>query len=370
MATKNERLVPYRAIHPGEILGEELKERGIKQKDFAKSIGVQPSHLNDFIKGRRNLTTDFAMKLEKALEIPYDTWMKLHDGYMYDLNAIREKADDERQAIAYEAACDKLLNLKNLYKRIGVSAKTSLERVRKLKETFSFDLLSAETLSLQVAGMYKHREKVQIDDRNMRTWLALNWLATSQSVVSNDYKRGNADLAAVEIARMANDGSMNVEGIRQCLDSYGIAYLEVPKIDKAPIDAYSTISNGHPCITVTYRYNDRDKLAFDILHELCHIGRHLSDRHRAFITVEGSEYSSDPKEREAYAYARQALIPDNVWDKILRAGCDNLTPYSVVMAIGKEAIKYGVSPSIAISRYKHDTGWYRTSAYKSPKIFA
>ena len=50
MATKDNRLVPNRAIHPGEILREELRERGIKQKDFAQSIGVQATHLNEFIK--------------------------------------------------------------------------------------------------------------------------------------------------------------------------------------------------------------------------------------------------------------------------------------------------------------------------------
>ena len=36
MATKNDRRVPARAVHPGEILGEELKERGIKQKEFPR----------------------------------------------------------------------------------------------------------------------------------------------------------------------------------------------------------------------------------------------------------------------------------------------------------------------------------------------
>ena len=35
----------------------------------------------------------------------------------------------------------------------------------------------------------------------------------------------------------------------------------------------------------------------------------------------------------------------------------------------KEAEKYGISPTIAVSRYKHDTNWYRTSAYKSSKIY-
>ena len=62
MATRSNRSVPARAIHPGEILREELLERGIKQKDFAQQIGMQPSHLNAFIKGKRNMSDDLARK--------------------------------------------------------------------------------------------------------------------------------------------------------------------------------------------------------------------------------------------------------------------------------------------------------------------
>ena len=32
------------SVHPGEILQEELKERHIKQKDFAAAIGMEAPH--------------------------------------------------------------------------------------------------------------------------------------------------------------------------------------------------------------------------------------------------------------------------------------------------------------------------------------
>lgn len=91
MVTKNNRPVPARAVHPGEILREELLERGIKQKDIAQQIGVQETHLNEFIKGKRDLDEGLAMKLEKSLGIPFKTWMSLHSGYMYDYEAIKER---------------------------------------------------------------------------------------------------------------------------------------------------------------------------------------------------------------------------------------------------------------------------------------
>lgn len=369
MATRSNRLVPARAIHPGEILREELQERGIKQKDFAQSIGVQATHLNEFIKGKRNLNEDLAMKLESQLGIPYKTWMNLHNGYMYECKALDEKRTEEQYALQFEDACANIFNIQALYKRLGLMMLSCSERVKKLKELFSFDLLSSNELRMQVAGMYKHSEKVQMDEKNMLTWLILNKLEISRIHPLDNYKKENAMKAAEDIARMTNERTLTTESIKECLNQYGISYIKVEKLDKTPIDAYSTFSGDMPVITVTYRYNDMDKLAFDILHELCHIDRHFSEGNKAFISIEGVEYSNDPREKEANEFARQMLIPDETWESILKVGCTSLSPYKIVKTIATEAERCGISPSIAISRYKHDTNWYRTSAYKSPKIF-
>lgn len=368
MATRSNRLVPARAIHPGEILREELQERGIKQKDFARLISVQPTHLNEFIKGKRNLNEDLAMKLEQHLGISYKTWMNLHNGYMYDSKVLAERQAEEQQAFAFEKACSEIFNLNLLYKKLGLSLLPCLERVIKIKKVFSFDLLSSSELKLQVAGLYKHSEKVQIDERNMQTWLLLNWLAISKTKVQASYKKGDGLKAADSIAKMANTHTLSIQSMKQCLNQYGILYVEVEKLEKVPVDAYSTFVDGHPAVTVTYRYNDMDKLAFDVLHELCHIEKHLSDEQKAFISIEGTLYSTDPREKEANEFARQQLIPDDVWAGILRVGSSSISPHKIVKTIAQEAEHRGISPSIAISRYKHDTHWYNTSAYKSPKI--
>lgn len=369
MATKNNRPIPARATHPGEILREELQERGIKQKDFARQIGVQASHLNAFIKGKRNLNENLAMKLEEYLGIPYKFWMNIQNSYTYNCKAIEQRNIEEQEALAFEDECSKMLNLKHLYKYLHCPFKTVIDRVKWLKDILPFDLLTVQEQKLQVSGLYKHSEKVQIDEKNMLTWLVLNWLAISRLSAPNKYEKGNAVKAAEEIASMANHREMNVSRIKHCLQNYGISLAEVQKLDKAPIDAYSTINNSHPIITVTYRYNDMDKLAFDILHELCHIDKHLSDTQKAFIAIDGVEYSSDPREKEANEFAKNTLIPESTWNKILKVGCKSLSPYKIVKTIATEAERFGISPSIAVARYKHDTNWFKTSAYRSPKIY-
>lgn len=84
MGTRNE--APARmAIHPGSILREELRERGIKQRELAQKMSVQPSHLCEIIQGKRPVTKNLADKLERVLGIPSIDWMRLQLAYDYDM---------------------------------------------------------------------------------------------------------------------------------------------------------------------------------------------------------------------------------------------------------------------------------------------
>ncbi len=76
-------------LHPGELLGEELEARDITQKDFAEAIGLRPSHLNELIKGKRNISALLAIKIEKELDIDADIWMRLQ--VQFDLDSARKQ---------------------------------------------------------------------------------------------------------------------------------------------------------------------------------------------------------------------------------------------------------------------------------------
>ena len=77
-------VVPLYALHPGGTLREELRERKIKHKDFAHSIGMQPSHLSALIHGNRSITPEIAAKLEKGLGISASFWKNLQNKYVAD----------------------------------------------------------------------------------------------------------------------------------------------------------------------------------------------------------------------------------------------------------------------------------------------
>ena len=80
-------ILPSEAMHPGEILREELECRGITQTELAKKIGISLSLLNELINGKRNFTIEYAMLIEAALDIDAEFWMNLQSAY--DRNRIR-----------------------------------------------------------------------------------------------------------------------------------------------------------------------------------------------------------------------------------------------------------------------------------------
>ena len=67
--------------HPGEVLKDEIEERGISQRKLAESIGLTYSVVNEILNGHRPLTAKTALMFEAALDVPADSLMYLQSKY-------------------------------------------------------------------------------------------------------------------------------------------------------------------------------------------------------------------------------------------------------------------------------------------------
>lgn len=76
-----DELVPFVAIHPGEMLRDELEARGMSQRKFAALIGCSYSFLNEIINGKGTITTETALKIEAATGIKAYIWIDLQADY-------------------------------------------------------------------------------------------------------------------------------------------------------------------------------------------------------------------------------------------------------------------------------------------------
>ena len=82
------------AVHPGMMIKPELEERGISQKEFAKMVGVQASHLSEVLNGKRTLTTDLAMKIESAIGLPAKVLLSAQT--QYELESANLASDNKK----------------------------------------------------------------------------------------------------------------------------------------------------------------------------------------------------------------------------------------------------------------------------------
>lgn len=67
--------------HPGEVLKDEIEERGISQRQLAERMGLTYSVVNEILNGRRPLTAKTALMFEAALDVPADALMHLQTKY-------------------------------------------------------------------------------------------------------------------------------------------------------------------------------------------------------------------------------------------------------------------------------------------------
>ncbi len=88
---------PFEPTHPGELLKDEIECRGISQKRLALDMGVSYTVLNDVVRCKRSVNTEFALLLEKAMGIP--AYMLLRLQADYDMFMVkRDKTFMERLA--------------------------------------------------------------------------------------------------------------------------------------------------------------------------------------------------------------------------------------------------------------------------------
>lgn len=84
-------LIPASATHPGVLLKDEILSRGMKQIELADKIGVAKNVMSELISGKRNITADIAVRLEAALGIDAEFWMKYQAAYDIDKVRIKNK---------------------------------------------------------------------------------------------------------------------------------------------------------------------------------------------------------------------------------------------------------------------------------------
>ena len=72
---------PFRPVHPGELLKDELEYRHLSQKTVAKQLDLPYTAFNEILNGKRPVTTDFALLMEAALGVNPGLLLRMQTDY-------------------------------------------------------------------------------------------------------------------------------------------------------------------------------------------------------------------------------------------------------------------------------------------------
>lgn len=70
-----------RAVHPGLVLKDELRERNITPTALARQIDVPPNRIGQIIAGKRSVTGDTALRLGRWFGTDPQFWLNLQAHY-------------------------------------------------------------------------------------------------------------------------------------------------------------------------------------------------------------------------------------------------------------------------------------------------
>jgi antitoxin HigA-1 len=90
------------AVHPGEILADELQELGITPTNLARQLAVPPNRITQIIQGKRSITGDTALRLAHWFGTDPQFWLNLQTSYEIDVAS--EQAGAEIRKLPTKAA--------------------------------------------------------------------------------------------------------------------------------------------------------------------------------------------------------------------------------------------------------------------------
>src|SRR5262245_21899858 len=82
---------PDYAIHPGETLEETLEEIGMSQAELAQRMGRPLQMISEIIQGKKAITAETALQLERATGVPATFWDSSQRNYEATLARLEEE---------------------------------------------------------------------------------------------------------------------------------------------------------------------------------------------------------------------------------------------------------------------------------------
>jgi HTH-type transcriptional regulator / antitoxin HigA len=334
--------VPDTVTPPGATLGDALDALGMSQADLSARTGLSKQIINEIVQGKAPITPKTALMLETVLGVPARFWNARERNYRESL-AQQAETEALEQHIAWARAFPYLD-----MKRFGwVPDVTGVERVRELLRFFGIASPQQwEEIWRGAAVAFRKSPVFEASPYATAAWLRRGEVI-AQNMPMEEYTAPTFRAVLNDLRSLSRDEpSRYLIAVRERCATAGVAVVYVPTLTGTHASgAAYWLTPSRAVIQMSFRYKCDDQYWFTLYHEAFHLLKH--GKRQTFIEEKGG--ADTAQEREANAFAAEALIPEDAYRTFIGAGSRRTKEQIIAFAN-----EIGVAPGIVVGRMQFD----------------
>jgi HTH-type transcriptional regulator / antitoxin HigA len=339
------RYAPREVSPPGETLRDLMEERSLSQAELSRRLGRPAQAVNEIIAGKKELTEDTALELERVLQVPAHFWLARESRFREYLARERASAASKAHLPWLQTFPIKALQDAGVLPQGRLTAAFTESLVEPLLRFFgvaSPDGWAAQYKQLQ-AQFRRAKPDKQTDVAAITAWLRMGELAAAR-LQTGDYEAAKleAALPAMRAVSLQAAETIGPQLTRLCAQA-GVALVFVPALPGTHVTGVARWVGGKPLVQLSLLGNDG--FWFSFFHEVAHVLKHPT---RAVFLDDASSGDTvdSPEEQEANRFATELLIP--------RAHQAELKTLPITQAsVEAFARELGLHPGIVVDQLQH-----------------
>lgn len=305
--------------HPGTFIAEELEKRGWLQADLAYILRMDASQLNKLVKGAADITTETAVALGDAFDMPAEFFLNLQKMY-----ALRNAAQAD-PGVKTRASWLSVFPIREMIKRGWIEDSEPALLDLQMMRFFGKNRIE-DIPFISDAPVLPHAAKKS--DYSETTPLQYVWLHRVRKVAEGmecppfSMAALRESLPAIRAHMLEKDDFIRIPDIlRKC----GVRLVFVEALPGSKIDGVCVWLDGQPVIGMTLRLDRPDNFCFVLRHELEHVLQE-DGKEATFTPVDELDGALDrddlpDSEKHANREAADFCVPQSKLDSfILRKG--------------------------------------------------
>lgn len=303
--------------HPGDELSRQLEERRLSQRELASRLDIAHSLLSNILNGNRPINIKLAISLEAAGFDDANKWLTrqmeydLHEANK-DTKLIQKKEEikglNEIEQFVPISFFKKHLTLQN---EIGNSLKT----IYNVYGVNDIDSLKHKVENYHFVN-FRKSAKFKENKNNVVAW---SYLAEYKAKLIKpkpfDPSKEKELIEKLKVCFYEN--KKTITKTQKILADYGIIFFTLDRPVQTPVDGKAFMTEDNPSIVLSLKYNRLDNFAFNIMHELGHVFKHLTKSKYKCTTFFTNSPINTIEEFEADSYAKDHLIEPSLWNEFI-----------------------------------------------------